>query len=62
MITDPSPTAFYCDHNRGETGDDGGGKQRGHEARGIAAMRNLVGDRRRDWGHQRDGLRHIAMT
>src|SRR5258707_6380956 len=23
-------------------------------------MSNLVGDRRRDWGHQRDGLRHIA--
>ena len=49
-----------CDHDRGETGDDGGGKQRGDEARGIAAMSNLVGDRRRDWGHQRDGLRHIA--
>jgi hypothetical protein len=47
-----------CDHDRGETG--GGGKQRSHEARGIAVMSNLVGDRRRGWGHQRDGLRHIA--
>jgi hypothetical protein len=29
MMTGPSPAALDCDHDRGETGDDGGGEQRG---------------------------------